>query len=297
MKKILLILTFCASFSFALDVGSGANEDLSTKGDSSRNISDTQYVSESKSKSTSFTESDEKSKTVTNSLVRIEQTEPLSVIFAFERSGIEPFATCKLLSEPRYASDFGLSCYVKNTNMFNEGRCSSLDLAVKNNLTIKNFLGKRKAKKVMAYGECVGVYGAFIANSMKKGKTEIGNMDKEIKGILDKYLNNIQYNNCKLTGSTDTINCNGALFKIGYEPQAHFAGISLYSDKTFFGYSSTENVDNSKRVSESFSKNKSKNFQDSLTVTDSINNNTAINSNIQQQVSAGLSAGKFIPSE
>lgn len=278
--------------------------DLSTSNSDSRNYDEKKDLSNSKSKSHSKTktknESDtktkEKSVQKSKELTKIEQTGSLIAIRTLEMANIEPFKSCQVLSKPRLVDDFGLSCRDKSGEV-NSGLCSFLDNAAKSNMPLEDILEDNEVFDLKVYMSCVALTGALIAQDMKDEKFSIGLKDQELRNIFEDFTYEIENSECRLEGSTSNIQCGSVTIKLASEPMVSYSNISLYSNQTFFGYSSKQSQNKSKRVAKTFSYSKSKQKSLALNLSKTINGSKSATISAKSDSAANLSLSKFIPGD
>jgi len=293
MKKIILLLTFSLSL-FAIDMSQNSNKDQSYKEDKTIGYNKSLNVNNSKDTSKDTTKSKEKSYTVSQDLAKIEQTGALIMLLALEKVEIEPFASCQVLSNPRLAGDFELSCE-NGYSSVNEGRCSFLQSAAASNFNIDEvtYMGD----EIKSYAACVGLYGSLIAQDMKRGKFSPVLTDHELRKTYSYFIENLVESDCRLNGSATSIICGASMFDIGTKPNLVFANISLYSDSAYYGYSSSINKSRSRRQSDTFSMSESKKKSKSNAMAKTINSNKSMSSALTKASSANLSLSKLLPNE
>lgn len=292
MKKLLVISLLSLNL-FALDQSVSAGTDQSYKEDKSMGYNKNMSVDNSSDKTTSNTDSKEQSLNISTNVSRVEQISSLVGLMALEKAGIKPFSECQVLSHPKLANDFDLSC--SSNGFLNEGRCSFLGLAAQSNMELERVTSK--SENIKSYAACVGLYGALIAQDMKYDKFSPELYDKDLIEIFKNFNETLEEEDCRLNSNASTIVCGTTMIKIDYEPIVVYSGISLYSDKTYFGYSSTQSKDKSKRISKAFSESKSKRRSKSNSLAKSLNTNTAFSVNVQKASSVNLSLSKFLPAD
>lgn len=293
MKKIVLLFTFSLSL-FAIDMSQNSNKDQSYKEDKTVGYNKSININKSKDISKDTTKSKEKSYTVSQDLTKIEQTAALIMLLALEKVGIEPFASCQVLSNPRLAGDFELSCD-NGYSSINEGRCSFLQNAAISNFNIDEVT--YMSDEIKTYAACVGLYGALIAQDMKRNKFSPILTDIELKETFLLFTENIAESDCKFNGASTSFVCGASFFDIGIKPNLVFSNISLYSDSAFYGYSSSINKSKSRKQSDTFSMSESKKRSKSNAMTKSINSNKSLSNSLSKASSANLSLSKLLPSE
>jgi len=293
IKKVLVSFLLFSSL-FALDNSFNANQNLNINKDKQISNNKSITINKNKTKSKTINKNKNISKTQTQTYTRLEQLDTLTMLLTLEYSNIQPFSSCKVLSNPRMPRDLGLSC-VGEDNLINEGKCSYLKEATQNNYPLSEVVDYTDLEHIKQYMACVGLYGAIIAQNMKNEEGFVLR-DQEIKNIYKLFINQLKKSECRLI-SSDTIACGSAMIKLSFTPVLEFSNINLYSSKEFYGY--TSNVQNSK--SKSISKNisiqvaisKSK----AISLAKSINNSTALHMQLQQQANHNLSLTSFLPKE
>jgi len=293
MNKILIGFLLVSINLFAVDMSVSGSKDQSYKEDKSLGYSKSMTVDKSKDTTKTKSKTKERSESESLSLTRVEQISSLVGLMALEKSGIEPFATCQILSKPKLTSDFDLSCRVGNN--VNEGRCQFLENAAKSNFALDEVT--YMTDEIKEYAACTALYGALIAQDMKHNKFSPELTDKELVKIFEGFEKTLDSDNCVLNGSASEIVCGSTKLVIGFEPMLIYSGISLYSDKTYYGYSSQKSKDKSKRLSDSFSMSKSKRKAQSNNLAKSLSTNTALSASLQKGSSANLSLSKFLPAD
>lgn len=292
MKKILILILSMSLSVFALDLSNNSSSDSSSKSEKSTNLSAGENQSEDKSKSKEETLSKEKSLSYSNDLTKLSQTSSYIALLALEQSNIKPFSTCRVLSKPKLMSDFNLDC--KFEGFVNSGRCSFLSNAAESNMLVEEALGDTQSVK--KYTACLALYGALIAQDLKHTKFSVKLTDKELIETYQKLLNSLNESECRFSSKTQ-INCDSATLNIAAEPTLNFANIALYSEGKYFGYSANDSkkLSSSQSKSQRLSKSDRKSIANNLSST--ISTNASLATNLQEQASANLSLGKFIPGE
>jgi hypothetical protein len=293
MKKYLMILFISVNL-LALDQSVSDSNDMSYKENTSQGFSKNINTSNSKSLTKSNSKTREKSVSENTHLSRIEQVSSFVALIALEKSGIEPFASCQILSKPRLPIDFELSCQMPDGTV-NSGRCNFLQTAAQSNLDLDSVT--YKGFEVKQYAACVSLYGALIAQDMKYDKFTPYIFDQEIKRIYEDFEDSLENGHCRLNGSASMIACGSTQVKIDFEPLVISGGITLYSNQTYFGYSSSKSKDKSKRLAETFSLTKSKVKSKANSLAKSLITNIDESVNIQKASSNSISLSKFLPGE
>lgn len=297
MKKILSTIAVLALFTnaFAVDLSIAQDQNQSQKIDKSNSMNKTLNNSEATSKDKSHSRTSDTSNSEARSYTRLEQTDSLTALLALEMSGIEPFASCSILSEPKFASDFGLTC--EQNGMYNSAKCSTLDLAAKNNRKVVELIGKKRTEKMLEYADCSALYGGLIAQQLKTGKFSVSLNDKEIKNKFMKFSDNLDIDSCKFYNNYQSVSCSSSSIIIDKEPTIELANIKLYSKDNYYGYSANKNISNSSRYSDSKSLSESKKRSEANDLSKSITMNQSMSQDVSSKASSNLSLGKFIPGE
>jgi len=293
MKKILLMITFSLGL-FAVDLQENAGNDQSYKESISSGNNKNMSVTKSTDKTETDTHATEKSVQKSKDLVRIEQTTALIALLALEKTNIEPFASCQVLSNPRLPSDFNLACDFGN-GYINEGRCSFLSNAAISNFAVEAVT--YKTNELLEYSACVGLYGALIAQDMQNDKFSTELKNEDLKKTFMSFSQELEDTKCRMSGNASTIICGSVMLRLDYSPSISFAGISLYSDQKYFGYSASETKNRSKRISDSLSLSKSKRNGKAIALSKSITVNQDTSNSLSKSSSANLSLSKFLPGE
>jgi len=293
MKKIIILLAFSLSL-FGVDQSQNSNSNQDYKEDKTVGYNKSINVNNSKDTSEDNSKTKESSYTVSHDLAKIEQTSALIVLMALEKTGIQPFASCKVLTRPSLPRDFDLSCD-NGDGRVNEGRCNFLNNAANSNFSIDKVTYLDEELK--GYFACIGLYGALIAQDMKRDKFSAILTDKELLKTFRFFAYDLENSDCRLNGSTTHIICGASTLNISPKPDLIYSNISLYSDNTFYGYSSSVSRNKSKRQANSFSFSKSKKKSKSNAMAKSINTNKSTSTAISKAASSNLSLSKFLPTD
>jgi len=296
MKNILiLIIGLSLSFNlYALDLSSNGSKDRNSKTDVSDSFKKDMNKSNSEEKSKTKTNTEEKSLTKSFDLKKIEQTDALTALLALEYAGIEPFKSCSVLTKPRLSNDLGLGCRTRR-GMINSNRCSALSEAAQSNVYLVDIdIDEQKVKEYMS---CVGLYGSLIAQDMKQGKFSPELKNGSLKETYLSFVDSLEYDECRLDGSITSITCGSTNIKIATNPSLIFGSITLYSDNSFFGYTSSISESKSNRTSDSYIKSKSRKRSKAKSMAKSFSINNSTGKSLSKSASANLSMSKFIPGE
>jgi len=293
MKKILLILTFSLSL-FAVDQSQNASQDQNYKEDKTIGYNKSLNVNRSKDSSRDSSKSKEYSYTVSHELSRIEQTSGLVMLMALEIANIEPFATCRVLTKPRLAADFDLSCN-NGHSQTNSGRCSFLQEAATSNFDLDQVT--YMSDEIKEYMACIALYGGILAQDMKYDKFSPVLNDRELVSTFQMFSMTLDTNDCRLNGNASSIICGAISFNISSKPELVFTGISLYSDNVYYGYNSSVNVSKSKKRSKSQSYTKSQKKSKANSMAKTLNTNKSTSTAISKASSSNLSLSKFLPAD
>ena len=297
LMKIAVATLLINSNSFALDMSTGnsKNQNIDEKKELQNSKSKTSTKNKSENKTTTKTK--EKSIQKSNELTRVEQTTSLVALRALEKTEIEPFRSCQVLSKPRLVDDFGLSCRMKN-GVVNSGRCEYLQSAAASNMALEDVISSSEIQKLKSYAACVALYGGLIAQDMKQESFSASLTDEELVWTFGDFADDLDNYDCRLAGSSDSIQCGTILIKLGYEPLVSYSNISLYSpSQTFFGYSSRQMRNKSKRVAKTFSLAKSKQKSLAINLSKTLNGSKSLSIQMQKSAASNLSLSKFIPGE
>lgn len=296
MKKSIFLssLLLLSINAYALDISTSDNRDHNYKEDKSIGYKKDVNLSDSKEKSKSQTYTKEKAVSESEDLKKIAQTDPLVGLMAMEYAGIEPFKTCGVLTKPKLANDLGLGCRTKS-GLINSNKCSALEEAAKSNFPIDDIT--YKSDEIRQYAACVGLYGAIIAQDMKTGEFNVEVKDKQLKKMYVDFAETLDTSDCRLNGTLTSIVCGATTIKIDANPSITFASISLYSNDSYFGFSSSISESKSKRVSDSYSDSKSKKKSEANSMAKSLNINKSTGTSLTVNAAANLSMSKFLPAE
>ena len=300
MKKIHIIglaamLITTNTYALEMSVGSSQGQGIDKKTDLSNSKSKT--INKNKTTNKSNTKTKEKSVQKSKELTKVEQTGSLVALRALEKSNIEPFKSCQVLSKAKLVDDFGLGCRTRN-GWANTGLCNHIGNAAKANMPLKEVISDSEIFKLKQYATCVSLYGGLIAQDMINEKFSVSLKNDELVRTFKDFSDALDSYECRLAGSPDSIQCGSVLIKLGYEPSISYANISLYSpSQTFYGYSSRQMRNKSKRVANTFSLSKSKQKSLALNLSKTLNKSDSLNLSLKQDSSANLSLSKFIPGE
>lgn len=292
MKKV-VALVFCATFLFGLDQSSNSNIDQSIKADKTIGNNKSQTINNSKNKETSDAHATEKSNAKSLSINYDEKTDMLVALLSFEESGIKPFNKCQVFLTPQLSDNFGLSCEMEDGGV-NEGRCSFLGSAATSKMLFSKVSSKENELK--QYMSCVALYGALIAQDLKHGESSPALTDKALIKVYKKFNQNLD-KPCRLNGNLDTVLCGAVSIHLSSVPNLNMAGVSLFSDKDFYGFTSSRSKTRNSSISDSTRDSNSKTNSLADAMSKSLSNNKSLSSNIQQQSSSNLSLSKFIPGD
>ncbi len=279
---------------YALDLSTGNSDSTSIDNKKDLSNSKSKTHSKTKTKNESDTKTKEKSLQRSKELTKIEQTGSLIFIRALEQSDVEPFKSCQVLSKPRLVDDFGLSCREEDGTV-NNSLCSFLDNAAKSNMPLEDILDDNEIFDLKVYASCIALTGALISQDMIEEKFSIGLKNQELLNIFEDFTYEIENSECRLEGSTSNIQCGSVTIKLASEPMVSYSNISLYSNQTFFGYSSRQMRNKSKRNSKTFSYSKSKQRSLASNLSKTLNNSKSFSVSAKSDSAANLSLSKFIP--
>ena len=279
---------------FALDQSQNSNSDQNYKEDKTIGYNKSMNVNNSKDSSKDKVKTKEQSYSVSHELSKIEQTNALITLMALEYAHIEPFSSCRVLTKPSLPADFELSCN-NGGGRTNSGRCSFLNEAATSNFNLDEVT--YMSDELKGYMSCVALYGALIAQDMKRDKFSPKLSDKELVSTFKMFSMVLDTSDCRLNGNASSIQCGAAIFNISPEPKLVFSNISLYSDNAYYGYNSSVNISKSKRRSKSQSMTKSQKKSKANSMAKSINTNKSTSTSIAKSSSSNLSLSKFLPSE
>lgn len=307
MKKILSTIAVLALFTnaFALDLSVAQDQNQSQKIDKSNSMNKTLNNSETTSKDKSHSRSSDQSTSDSRSTSRLEQTDSLIALAALEQAGVEPFASCDILSNPKLITDFGIQADMTEDEDnqtalgVNSSVLENVNEKTKNGSNIKSVIDKKNRIKLMEYMSCQALYGGLIAQQLKTGKFSVALTDSEILKTFKKMDSNLNPDKCRFDSGNGlgSIFCGETYVKIGYTPVLMYRNISLFSNEKFYGYSAQKSTDNSNRYSDSRSLSESKRKSEANDLSKSITMSQAMSQDVSSKASSNLSLGKFIPGE
>lgn len=295
MKKIIPIISILTMVNmYALDISTNKNQDNSVKSDKSMGYNKNHNYSASQDKTKTKSNTSEKSFTTSSDLKEIGHKNSSITLMAFEYSNIEPFKTCSILTKPKLLNDFGLSC-IDSRGLIDANYCSSLETASKYNFSIETVGGYED--DIKSFSACVGLYGGLIAQELKTGEFSPELIDEDIKDIFISFSETLEKHDCRFNGSLSNITCGPTIIKIEASPTLIYGNISLYSTDSFFGYSLSNSVNKASRVSDTYTKSKSKKRSEANSMAKSLNQNKVLSSNISESSASNLSMSKFLPNQ
>ena len=258
MKKILSVVAIATIMStslLAVDVSVDTSQSEKVDTDSSTSYKYGKDMKKTEGIRESQTSTSDKSHSTSTELSLSGQVEVLEAIKSAESRGIYPFSQCSVLSNPKLVADFGLTSEDEDGSI-DTILADILQKAATNNASIVSAGADEYAIK--DYINCVSFYGAIVADSLKYDSFSPTIRDEKIKKTFENIQKDLANSKCRFDKSTDAIVCRSIKLKIDYEPAISYANIAIYSNQTYFGYSASNKVSDSKTRRLAFEAQKSK---------------------------------------
>ena len=285
MKLIKIVLTASFLFTglFANDYSAGSTQNLGNSTEKSINAKQgtESKVSKNLRKSKTKTKSKEKQKTV--ELSTFEAANILYELEDLENAGVYPFSVCKVLTNPKLPSNFGITSEEAD-GIYNPAYAELLNKAAQSNAPLSVILDRQAIYKLKDYLNCLGYYGAITAQALKTGKLNTKITDRQIKREYNIFKRNLARARCRFAGSTDTINCRNIFVKLSYDPVLEMNGVKIFDTNThtFYAYTSTtrKSITYSTRLALEMQKSKEKGYTDTTALDTTVSKKAT--SNIEQ---------------
>lgn len=291
MTKILLIMFIFITSGFSLDFSSDTSKTTNNGKDRSYTEKEAQDFKNSESKKESTSESKDKTESKAKDLTRIGQVQILKKLKELEKIGVEPFAKCSVLSNPKPLIYFGIGSQM-NEFTINSTKSSIIESMAKNSQPIINVGADER--KLKSYIKCISYYGAVIAQSLKTNTLDTEIEDEEILEILEEFTEDIKTNKCRFDKSLEIIQCGSTNIKIDNQPILSYSNIPLFKESVFFGYSlsNKDSVSFSEKLSQDISRSK----ESSKSQTKSVDyaRSSKESTNEEKSSKTSMSAGKFL---
>ena len=293
MKLIKIALTASLLFTsivFANDYSAGSSQNLGNSAEKSINANQSTESKISKNLRKSKTKTKSKERTKTVELSTFEAANILYQLEDLENANVYPFSVCKVLTNPKLPENFGITSEEAD-GIYNPTYAELLNKAAQSNAPLSTILDRQDIYRLKDYLNCLGFYGAVVAQALKTGKLSKKITDTQIKREYNKFKRNLARSSCRFAGSTDTINCRNIFVKLSYDPVLEMNGVKLFDTNThtFYAYTSTtrKSITYSTRLALEMQKSKEKGYSDTTALSTSVSEKAT--SNLEQNSKAEFS--------
>lgn len=210
----------------------------------------------------------------------------LRTLRQLEQDGVQPFAGCQVISHPRLPDDFGLNAYSKKygKRVIINDRAGRLKSAAESNAEVASIIDEAPVRQ---YRDCLAVYGAVVKTAFEYLNEDIATLKfikkKSVKGaiqeirgigfndylllsdgairraaadlnrISDKYQDLMaDQTPCRFEGNLTTIQCGSAQVVLASKPTLTAAGIAIFGNGTYGGFSATYKISSGWSYSDAF---------------------------------------------
>jgi len=196
----------------------------------------------------------------------------LRTLRELEDTGVEPFATCQVISRPRLPADFRLAPAVKTSGArMSINRANNLKNAAENNSDVSSVTDEAPIRE---YRDCLALYGAVIKASFENLSDDLAGLKfvqkktvkgalQEIRGIgfrdyfllgkgaLLRAVKNINVlrdqqrqdpTPCRFEGNVSTIQCGASQLVLGSKPTLTTEGVGVYGNGQYGGFAATYKI-------------------------------------------------------
>lgn len=196
----------------------------------------------------------------------------LRTLRELEETGVEPFATCRVVSRPKLPVDFRLAPAINASGgRMSINRVNMLKNAAENNVEVAAVTAEAPIRE---YRDCLALYGAVIKRSFENLSGDIASLDfvkkKTVKGALQeirgigfrdyfllgkgallrtvKNLDAFQDEQrkdlapCRFEGSVSTIQCGASQMVLGSKPALTVEGVGVYGNGQYGGFAATYRI-------------------------------------------------------
>lgn len=185
----------------------------------------------------------------------------LRAIRNLEQTGVEPYASCQVVSHPKLAADFGLTGDMGN-GWVNTTKLEFMSKAATSNMPLSSVGADEEG--IRNYRNCLAVYGAVVREAYLQLQEDVTGMEHGVKktaggeivvrsmGLADykviaeraldravaaadreRYDYLISDDPCRFEGKTEAIQCGSVRLTLGTKPELIAAGVNIYG--TQFG--------------------------------------------------------------
>jgi len=290
-----LLIMFLSLNLFALDLTFDTDNSKDTSMSESVSNSKDKSIDKTKKKERTYTKTKDKSLTRTKKIDYDGKVKALAYLAGLEKAGVEPFASCRLLSKPHNLADFDLSC--KNDYGMQGDLCSYLQNSATNYENLEEVIEEDQIENIKGYANCGILYGGIIAQYLKNGILNVEIKDKKLKEHMNEVSEQIFDSECNFADKISNIMCGSNVINIAGVLKLSANNYEIFGGNEYFGYKLNLSKDSSIKnsLSKSFVKSKAKSYSNK--VAKSLKQDQGNSYKLSTKAAANLSVGKFVSAE